>query len=105
MIFAYSICFSVRFFGLLSASSFARMSTLLSGVRSSCDMLARNSDLYLLVASSSFPFSCAIFFNEFGIDLPQFFFLCFQFFFGSLQFLGLAGKLFVGLAQFFLLVQ
>ena len=37
----------------LSASSLARISDELSGVRSSCDMLARKSDLYRLACSSS----------------------------------------------------
>ena len=37
---------SVRLPSALSASSFARISSELSGVRSSCDMFARNSDLY-----------------------------------------------------------
>ena len=38
-------CSGVRLPSRLSASSLARISELLSGVRSSCDMLARNSDL------------------------------------------------------------
>ena len=42
---ANSICRSVRLPSGLSPSSFARMRRELSGVRSSCDMLARNSDL------------------------------------------------------------
>ena len=45
IVFANSICFSVRLPSGLSASSFARISSELSGVRSSCDMFARNSDL------------------------------------------------------------
>jgi len=44
-IYAYSTCFDERFCSLLSASSLARMSSELSGVRSSWLMLARNSDL------------------------------------------------------------
>jgi hypothetical protein len=42
---AYFTCSGVRLPSRLSASSLARISELLSGVRSSCDMLARNSDL------------------------------------------------------------
>ena len=38
-------------------SSLARMSRLLSGVRSSCDMFARNSDLYLEISASCSAFS------------------------------------------------
>jgi len=45
MLRANFTCSSVRLPDALSASSFARISELLSGVRSSCDMLARNSDL------------------------------------------------------------
>ncbi|MNC88058.1 hypothetical protein D3C83_38400 [compost metagenome] len=45
MVLANSICFGVRLPPTLSARSRARISRLLSGVRSSCDMLARNSDL------------------------------------------------------------
>ena len=56
MMAEYSICLSVRFLVLLSFSSAASISTLLSGVRSSCDIFARNSDLYLLLASSSVAF-------------------------------------------------
>ncbi len=57
MVLAYSICLSLRFSSLLSASSLARMSRLFSGVRSSCDMLARNSDLYLEMSASCSAFS------------------------------------------------
>ena len=45
MVRANSTCFGVRLPPTLSASSRARISRLLSGVRSSCDMLARNSRL------------------------------------------------------------
>jgi hypothetical protein len=41
IVFAKSTCFGERFASLLSASSRARMSSELSGVRSSCDMFAR----------------------------------------------------------------
>src|SRR5207248_3137691 len=54
---ANSRCLSVRF-SSLSASSFARISMLLSGVRSSCDIFARNSDLYFEVTASCSAFSC-----------------------------------------------
>ena len=43
---ANSTCFAVRFCAEFCASTPARMSMLVSGVRSSWDMLARNSDLY-----------------------------------------------------------
>ena len=46
MTFAYSTCLAVRFRPGFCASSRARISRLFSGVRSSCDMFARNCDLY-----------------------------------------------------------
>ncbi len=46
-------CFGVRLPPLLSARSFARISRLLSGVRSSCDMLARNCDFASLAFSAA----------------------------------------------------
>ncbi len=49
---ANSTCFGERFPSALSASSLARISSELSGVRSSCDMLARNSDLYRMETAS-----------------------------------------------------
>ncbi|MNI66138.1 hypothetical protein D3C73_1216820 [compost metagenome] len=52
MVWANSTCFSVRLPFLFSASSWDRISRLFSGVRSSCDIFAINSDLYLLVAVS-----------------------------------------------------
>ena len=57
MIVAYSICFGRRLPSGLAASSWARINRLLSGVRSSCDMLARNSDLYREVRASCSAFS------------------------------------------------
>ncbi len=57
MVLAYSTCFSERFDSLLSASSLARMSSELSGVRSSWLMLARNSLLYLEMSCSCSAFS------------------------------------------------
>ena len=57
MVLAYSTCLLVRLASALSASSLARMSRLLSGVRSSCDMFARNSDLYLDTRASCWAFS------------------------------------------------
>src|ERR1039458_2884794 len=45
MMVAYCSCSSVRFSVALAFSSPARISRLLSGVRSSCDMLEKNSDL------------------------------------------------------------
>ena len=54
---ANSICWSVRFpWGFVESCS-DRISRLLRGVRSSCDMLARNSDLYLEVRASCSAFS------------------------------------------------
>ena len=52
IILAASTCSSVNVFSLLSASIFERSSMLESGVRSSCDTVARNSDLYLLTRAS-----------------------------------------------------
>ena len=53
MVWANLTCCSVRLPSLLSASSFARISEELSGVRSSWLMLARNSLLYWLARCSS----------------------------------------------------
>lgn len=52
MLWANSTCFSDRLPWVLSASSFDRMSSEFSGVRSSWLMLARNSDLYFEVSAS-----------------------------------------------------
>ncbi len=49
---AYSTCFGVRLREGFWASNWARMSRLLSGVRSSWLMFARNSDLYLEASES-----------------------------------------------------
>ena len=54
---ANSICFSLRLPWALSARSFDRISSELSGVRSSWDMFARNSDLYFEVSASCSAFS------------------------------------------------
>ncbi len=65
MVSANFTCLVLRLLSAFSASIFARISRLLSGVRSSCDMLARNSDLYLEVSancsafSSSAPLACS----------------------------------------------
>ena len=56
---ANSICFSVRFPSVFSASSFARMSSELSGVRSSWLMFARNSLLYFDESASCSARSCS----------------------------------------------
>ena len=45
-------CLGIRFPSGFSASCCARISRLFRGVRSSCDMLARNCDLYLEVSAS-----------------------------------------------------
>ncbi len=52
MTFAYSTCLAVRFLPGFCASRRARISRLFSGVRSSCDMLARNCDLYCEASAS-----------------------------------------------------
>ena len=49
---ANSTCFEVRLPSALPESWSDRISSELSGVRSSCDMFARNSDLYLEVRAS-----------------------------------------------------
>ena len=54
---ANSTCLPVRLPSGLSESCWPRIRMLLSGVRSSCDMLARNSDLYFEVSASSAAFS------------------------------------------------
>ena len=54
---ANSVCFSLRLPCGLSASSLDRISSELSGVRSSWLMLARNSDLYFEVSASCSAFS------------------------------------------------
>ena len=54
---AKSTCLSLRLRSPLSASSRARMSSELSGVRSSWDMFARNSDLYFEESASCSAFS------------------------------------------------
>ena len=57
MVRANSTCFGVRLWSGFSLSCWPSTRMLFSGVRSSCDMLARNSDLYLEVSASSFAFS------------------------------------------------
>ena len=57
MVRANSTCFALKLPSGLSLSCWPRISTLLSGVRSSWDMLARNSDLYFEVRASSLAFS------------------------------------------------
>ncbi len=57
MVLANSTWRPVRFFSWLSESCWPRIRMLLSGVRSSCDMLARNSVLYREVSASSAAFS------------------------------------------------
>ncbi len=52
MVAARSTCLGVNVPSLFSARIFDRINRLLSGVRSSCDMLARNSDLYLELSAS-----------------------------------------------------
>ncbi len=51
---ANSTCLGLRLPSRLSASSFARISRLFNGVRSSCDMFAMNSDLYFDADDSCF---------------------------------------------------
>ena len=57
MVLANSTCFGVKLPSGLSVSCWPRIRIELSGVRSSCDMLARNSDLYFEVSASSVAFS------------------------------------------------
>ena len=49
----YSSCFSLTSPNIFSESTSEKPMIALSGVRSSCDMLARNSDLCLFASSSS----------------------------------------------------
>ena len=57
IVLANSVCLGDRLPSGFSDSWSERMSRLLSGVRSSCDMLARNSDLYFEVSASCLAFS------------------------------------------------
>ena len=57
MVLAYSRCFSVKLRSGFSANSLDRISMLFSGVLNSCDMLARNSDLYFDDSDSCSAFS------------------------------------------------
>ena len=57
MVLANSICLALRLPSAFLESWSERISRLLSGVRSSCDMLARNSDLYFEVSASCLAFS------------------------------------------------
>ncbi len=57
MVLANSTCFGFRLPSVLRDSWSERISRLLSGVRSSCDMFARNSDLYFEVSASCAAFS------------------------------------------------
>ena len=57
MVLANSTCFAFRLPSGLRDSWSERISRLLSGVRSSCDMFARNSDLYFEVSASCEAFS------------------------------------------------
>ena len=57
IVLAYSVCLAVRLPSGFFESWSERISRLLSGVRSSCDMLARNSDLYFDVRASCLAFS------------------------------------------------
>ena len=57
MVWAKPTCLVVRLPSAFSVRIWDRISRLLSGVRSSCDMLARNSDLYLEIRASCSAFS------------------------------------------------
>ena len=57
MVCANSTCFDVSVASRFSASSFERINRLFSGVRNSCDMFARNSDLYLEESANCSAFS------------------------------------------------
>ena len=99
---------------------------MLSGVRSSCDMLARNSLLYLEVSASCSAFSSSAclacstswflrfdfglllgqqprFLLQLGVGLLQLLLLALEQFFGSLQRVGLLFQALVGLGELFLL--
>ena len=71
---------------------------LFSGVRSSCDIFARNSDLYLEVSASSLAFSSSA-----RAGLLDFLVLALHFGILFRKLLGFLGKLFVLLLQFLLL--
>ncbi len=57
IVFANSVCFGVRLPSWFFESWSERIRRELRGVRSSCDMFARNSDLYFEVSASCFAFS------------------------------------------------
>ena len=57
MFFANSTCLGVSLPSAFSANCWPNIRIELSGVRSSCDMLARNSDLYFDVNANSAAFS------------------------------------------------
>ena len=71
-----STCFAVRLPLSFAASTFDRISSELSGVRSSCDMFARNSDLYFELSASCSAFSSselrAISISRFLISMSRF---------------------------------
>ena len=73
---AASTCFAVRLPTSFDASTFDRISSELSGVRSSCDMFARNSDLYFELSASCSAFSSselrAISISRFLISMSRF---------------------------------
>ena len=64
----YSSCFAFTSPNIRSRNTCEKPMIAFSGVRSSCDMLARNSDLCLLAASSSRLFSSSS--RERGLELP-----------------------------------
>ena len=84
---------------MFSASSFDRISRLLSGVRSSCDMLARNSDLYFEVSAS-----CSAFSSSDDARLLDLAVLLLDLHVLLREQLGLLFQLLVGLLQLFLLL-
>ncbi len=97
MMLAYSTWAPVRFRSGLSSSCSARMRRLLSGVRSSWDMLAMNSDLYLDEMASSPTFSST---RSLACSTSRFFSSA-SMFFGQL--FGLALEVLVGVAKLVLL--
>ena len=93
---ANSVCFAVRLPSGFLESWSDRISKLLSGVRSSCDILAKNSDLYFEVSANCsgliferLPglFDLLILLLDFGILMGQQLGLFLQFLIGLLQFL------------------
>ena len=98
MTLAYSTWVSVMLWSGLSSSCWARIKRLFSGVRSSCDMLAMNSDLYFDETASWPAFS-----STRRLDSSTSWFFCSASMFCSASSLAWRSQVLVGLAQLFLL--